>query len=117
MGVFPIPGLSGLFFVAAPEMESMMYFDPIKFGKRLQKSRKLAGITQEELANSLSVDRNTIGRMERGIRSCSFDLLVEICSILNVSSDYLLMGKDEIKVSKEELLKTVSKLNTIVQNL
>lgn len=94
-----------------------MYFDPVEFGKRLQKSRKLVGFTQEELANSLSVDRNTIGRMERGIRSCSFDLLVEICSTLKVSSDYLLMGKEDFAVSKEELLDTVSKLNRIVQNL
>lgn len=69
-----------------------MYFDPIEFGKRLQTSRKIAGITQEELANSLSVDRNTIGRIERGIRSCSFDLLS-----LNFSVTFLVWVKLWVK--------------------
>lgn len=94
-----------------------MYFNGIEFGKRIQKARKAVGFTQEQLANSLSVDRNTIGRMERGLRSCSFDLLVEICCVLNVSSDYLLMGKEGSVYTNVDLLEAVAKLNQIVQNL
>lgn len=98
-------------------MENKMFFDPVEFGKRLQKARKAAGLTQEELASTLTVDRNTIGRLERGVRSCSFDLLVELCSVLHVSSDYLLMGKDTPVLAKEKLLETIAQLNKIIGNL
>lgn len=56
-------------------------FDPYSFGKRLQNLRKACGVTQEELAVRLCVDRGHIARIERGSRACSIDLLVEITGI------------------------------------
>lgn len=70
----------------------LQVFDPRGFGRRLQSARKALGITQEELAESLCVGRNHITRMERGIRVCSIDLLVEISALLSVTTDYLLVG-------------------------
>ncbi len=68
---------------------SLQGFDPRGFGKRLQSARKALGITQEELAERLRVDRNHVTRMERGIRVCSIDLLVDMAVLLDVSTDYL----------------------------
>ncbi len=92
-------------------------FNPCEFGKRLQKARKDFNITQEELAERLCVDRNHITRMERGIRVCSIDLLVEISVALEVSTDYLLTGETSSMVIKRKLLAVIEQLNQIAQNL
>ncbi len=96
---------------------SLQGFDPCGFGKRLQSARKALGITQEELAERLRVDRNHITRMERGIRVCSIDLLVEISVALEVSTDYLLTGETSSMVIKQKLLAVIEQLNQIAQNL
>jgi len=93
------------------------HFDPLEFGKRLQYARKAHGITQEELAERISVDRNHITRMERGIRVCSIDLLVEIATALEVSTDYLLVGAPPTSTVKKELLMVVEQLSKIAQSL
>lgn len=96
---------------------SAAHFDPFQFGKRLQNTRKLHGITQEELAEKLCVDRNHITRMERGIRVCSIDLLVEISVALEVSTDYLLTGETGSVAIKRKLLSVIKQLNQISQSL
>lgn len=93
------------------------HFDPFTFGKRLQNARKSHGITQEELAERISVDRNHITRMERGIRVCSIDLLVEMAATLNVSTDYLLLGTTPINIAKNELLTIIEQLSEIAHRL
>lgn len=69
-----------------------MYFNPKDFGKRLQLARKAAGLTQQELADIVSVDRKHISHLECGERCCSIDLLVDFSEVLSVSTDYLLKG-------------------------
>lgn len=96
---------------------SLPGFDPYGFGKRLQSARKALGITQEELAERLCVDRNHITRMERGIRVCSIDLLVEIAELLNVSTDFLLSGAAPNTTTKQSLLIAIEELNKILQDL
>lgn len=96
---------------------SLRGFDPCGFGKRLQSARKALSITQEELAESLCVDRNHITRMERGIRVCSIDLLVEMAALLDVSTDYLLVGTVTTNITKQSLLIAIEELNKIVQEL
>jgi len=92
-------------------------FDPYSFGKRLRCARKALGITQEELAEKLRVDRNHITRMERGIRVCSIDLLVDMAAILNVSTDYLLIGVVTTSAAKQKLLTAIEELRKIARSL
>ena len=70
-----------------------------------------------ERAERLCVDRNHITRMERGIRACSIDLLVELSVALGVSTDYLLTGKTGSMAIKQKLLTVIEQLNQIAQNL
>lgn len=93
-----------------------MYFNQKDFGKRLMNTRKVAGMTQEELAEKLSVAKQHISRMERGVVSCSIDLLVDISCVLDVSTDFLLMGKG-ITSEKEQLNKVIDQLVNISRNL
>ena len=85
-------------------------FDPIAFGKRIQKSRQFRGLTQEQLAEVLNVSRTHIAKMERGDRACSIDFLVELADALYVSTDYLLTG-----VASQESIK--SRLGNVILDL
>lgn len=74
-----------------------MYFDQHAFGSRLKKIRETMGASQEKMAEKLNISKVHYGNMERGKASCSIDLLVEMACILQVSTDYLLMGRSKDK--------------------
>ena len=95
-----------------------MYFRPAEFGKRVQELRKINGLTQEELAAKIGVDKLHISRMERGVAACSIDLLLDLASTLRVSTDYLLMGKNpEKEITRTQLISVISQLSFIAQSL
>ena len=95
-----------------------MYFDAREFGKRLRGLRKLEGMTQEELAQKLNIEKQHISRMENGARACSIDLLIELSVVLHTSTDYLLMGKELNKEQmKNEMLSVIDQLAGIAQRM
>ena len=61
-----------------------------KFGQKLQQTRKGKGITQEELAAKISMDRTYIGLIERGGRNPTVRTLYKIAKALKVNSSELL---------------------------
>jgi len=60
------------------------------FGKRLAELRKNAGYTQQELADELGVSRRVIGYYESESQHPPASLLVDLCQVLDISSDELL---------------------------
>ena len=95
-----------------------MYFDQKEFGKRLKEIRLIRGMTQEELAEMLNINKQHVSRMERGVTACSIDLLIELSCHLQISTDYLLMGiEPDTRRQKEEILEVIGKLSTIVKTL
>ena len=103
--------------MSSPLQSVEIHFDPAGFGERLQKARKASGLTQEGLAEKLVVDRNHVSRMERGTRVCSIDLLVEIAVTLDVSTDYLLMGRRDTGMVKRDIADAIEKLAEIAAKL
>mgnify|MGYP002674469943 CR=1 FL=1 len=67
------------------------------FKNRIRQLREEHYMTQEELANKLDVNKQTISQYERGVRNPDFEKLENLCDIFNVSSDYLL-GRDSVTV-------------------
>jgi len=55
-----------------------------QFGKRLRQLRRQKDLTQEKLAEKLSVSVEFISNMERGINSPSFGTLERLAEILQV---------------------------------
>ena len=95
-----------------------MYFDQKEFGKRLKEIRLIRGMTQEELAEMLNINKQHVSRMERGVTACSIDLLIELSCHLQISTDYLLMGKDpDTGKQKEQILEVIKKLSSIAMSL
>jgi len=58
---------------------------PKVLGKRVQKLRKLAGLTQEELAEKVDVSRAYIGYIEQARNTPSVELLGKIAKVLRVN--------------------------------
>lgn len=64
------------------------------FQSRLHDARKSHSLTQQKMADRLSITLNAYQKYEQGERSPSLDTLVKIADILDISIDYLL-GRDE----------------------
>lgn len=64
----------------------------IEIGRRVQEVREKRGLTQEKFAELLEVGVQHVSKMERGVTGMSLTTLKNICGILHVSADYLLLG-------------------------
>lgn len=67
----------------------------MSFHERLQKIRKLRGLSQEELAVRIGTQGPAIGRYERGIAKPTIEVAAKIAKTLEVSLDYLTGIADE----------------------
>ncbi|MCF2556013.1 helix-turn-helix transcriptional regulator [Fournierella massiliensis] len=95
-----------------------MYYDPVEFGKRLRELRLSLGLTQEELAEKLNISLNHMSFLERGLRSCSIDLFVELSFFFDVTLDYLILGPNPRHAdNKDQLLDVISQLSRIAKNM
>ena len=68
-------------------------------GIKISNARKNIGMTQQDMADRLSVTRQTVSRWEAGTVLPDIEKLPDIASMLGVSCDYLLkdeMGEDEM---------------------
>ena len=62
----------------------------INFGNKLKLLRLQDNMTQEQLAQKLNLTKSVISAYETGLRLPSYDVLIRIAKIFNVSTDYLL---------------------------
>lgn len=72
-------------------------------GEKIQKLRKQHGLSQEALAEKVTVTRQTISKWELGQSTPDLDFIAQLSDIFNVSSDYLI--KDEMVEPDEPLYK------------
>ena len=59
-------------------------------GKRIRAQRKIARMTQEELAELAGISISFLGHIERGTRKASLETLVALANALKISTDILL---------------------------
>jgi transcriptional regulator with XRE-family HTH domain len=69
-------------------------------GEKIKKLRKQHGLSQEALAEKVTVTRQTISKWELGQSTPDLDFIAQLSDIFHVSSDYLI--KDEM-VEPDEL--------------
>ena len=62
----------------------------VDFGNTLKTLRLRETMTQAQLAQKLGVTKSVISAYETGLRLPSYDVLIHISKIYNVSTDYLL---------------------------
>ena len=74
----------------------------MKYGKILKSLRKDKGVTQQEIACELNVDRSTYAKYETAKSQPNFDTLVKIADYFDVSTDYLLCRNHQYIKNKKD---------------
>lgn len=67
------------------------------YSERIRELRKMRGMSQQDLADKLDLNKVAISQYERGVRRPNIDIVSALCDIFNVSSDYLL-GEDDMTI-------------------
>jgi transcriptional regulator with XRE-family HTH domain len=60
------------------------------FGQRLFNAREALGLSQKKVAERVGIATNHYGRLERGNRLPSGEIVVGLCQTLSLSADFLL---------------------------
>lgn len=66
-----------------------MGVNELSFASRLRQAREQAGLTQQELAQQLSVTKSAVGNYENGVSSPKWDVLLKIFDVLQVEPNFL----------------------------
>lgn len=69
------------------------------FGKRLKELRIKQGLTQQKTADLLNVALRSYQKYEQGERCPSYEMLIQIADLFDISLDYLL-GRDDFIASR-----------------
>ena len=62
-------------------------------GKRLRRIRSQMELTREQFAEQVSISPQFLAEIENGKKGMSADTLFKICTLFDLSADYILLGK------------------------
>lgn len=62
-------------------------------GENIQRVRKFRGMNQQELADAIGINMQSLSKIERGVNFPTFDTLEKITSVLGVTPNELLTGE------------------------
>lgn len=95
-----------------------MYFDKEEYGARIKHLRKNCGLTQEQLAEKMSISSTYILKIENGKQTGPVELAVNFAEFFDVSLDYLLLGRGfQVKNQKRCLRMTIAFLSELEAKL
>ncbi|MBR3002449.1 MAG: helix-turn-helix transcriptional regulator [Clostridia bacterium] len=84
-------------------------------GKKIKLARSQTDYTQEKLAEKLSLSARYISQLERGVAFGSATTIVNLCKVLNISSDFLfsdiITSESTIDLIDEDFLEDYLRLN------
>ena len=78
--------------------QELFFKEVFMFNTRLREIRMKRGFTQQNMADYIDVALRSYQHYETGSRTPSFDVLVRIADILEISTDFLL-GRDDFMKS------------------
>lgn len=88
----------------------------INFGQRIRTLRKRDNITQAQLAQKLGLTKSVISAYETDLRLPSYDILINIARVFNVTTDYLLGLEPKQNIDLSGLTPTeISALQNLVK--
>lgn len=71
-------------------------------GENIQRARKLRGMNQQELADTIGINMQSLSKIERGVNYPTFDTLEKITATLGVTPNELLSGEWKNKAHMEQ---------------
>jgi transcriptional regulator with XRE-family HTH domain len=91
----------------------MPAYDRIATGDRLREKRILLGYTQDEMAEKINRVPKYYADIERGNCGMSIETMLSLSSCLNMSLDYLLLGKEDSSKSMDHSEEAVAILEIV----
>lgn len=95
--------------------------DQIRIGKLIAKKRKEKNLTQEQLAEKLSVTNKAVSKWENGKCMPDFSIIKDLCNILGITVTTLLNGEenkdDEIVIKLLWMIEKLKQLRYIICGL
>ena len=82
----------------------------VKMGERVALKRKELHLTQEQLAEKVGVSLQTISNIEGGKKAARPENIAKIAAALEISADYILMGK-KTALQLKGITKNISELD------
>ena len=86
----------------------------VEIGERLFKCRKAKKWSQAVVAEKLDVAINTVSSIENGLQQFNISILLRFAEIYDVSTDYILQGK-EYEKKESELVRKINQLPIVEQ--
>ena len=82
-----------------------MHFDRMAYGERIKRLRTGRELTQEQLAEKINVSRTYIVKIENGLQIGPIEIAIELAMFFDVSMDFLLLGKENYRVDRNQCLR------------
>ena len=88
----------------------------MEFGRKIQMLRKSHGISQENLANILNINRNNLSRIETGKSEPTLSVIRDVVKFFNIDASSLIgINKDDVS-SKEKIKEIIDNCNCLLDN-
>ena len=94
-----------------------MYYNAQEVGARIRLLRTRRDMSQYEFAELIGVSRIHVANVEAGKGNPSIDMLIDIAERMDVSLDYLILGRKNIVDAKLELRAVICSLSEIENRL
>ena len=102
------------------ELKVKLFTDEVmkEMGKRIQDARKKKGYKAIDFADIIGIGKDQLSRIENGKVACKLEYLFVMAQYLEISTDYLIFGKEEgdgliEKGSMEKKLQIIRLLNEL----
>lgn len=90
----------------------------IEIGSKIKQLRTNKNLTQDQLANRLSVTKSVISAYENGLRFPSLEVLIQLSYVFNVTTDYLLGVNKKRIIEVSDLSESqIELLNKLIEEL
>lgn len=80
-------------------------------GQRIKSERKKFGLTQEKLAENLSISIEHLSRIETGAYHPSLSLITKISETLNTNEAFIMFGENADNDINQQLLQKINELS------
>ena len=84
--------------------------DKAVIGKRVRKQREYLGLSREEFAEKVDISWRFLAEIENGTKGMSAETLYKICTAFNISSDHLLLGRENLSGANTPCMQLLAKV-------
>ena len=87
-----------------------MAMDKEIIGKRLRRQREKLSLTRDEFAEQIEISPQFLAEIENGTKGMSAETLYKICERVDLSADYILLGRQSTGGLQTPAVEMLSKI-------